>query len=158
MDIQKTMQEIDNYFLNASESIAVAESVTSGSLQLNFSQMENASRFYYGGITTYNLKQKIRLLKIDPEEGKRTNCVSKHLTETMALNVQQLFQSDWAMAITGYATPVKESGFTLYAYYAICHKKVLLLSDKIDGVAGDDAKAVQDFYSGHLLKELLKLL
>lgn len=158
MNIQKTMQEIDNYFLNANESIAVAESVTSGNLQLYFSQMENASRFYYGGMTTYNLNQKIRLLKIDPEEGRRTNCVSKHLTGTMALNVQQLFQSDWAMAITGYATPVKASGFALYAYYAICHKNVLLLSDRVNGNVGDEAQAVQDFYSVHLLGALLKLL
>lgn len=155
MDIETIMQEIDAYFLNAKESIAVAESVTSGYLQLYFSQMENASGFYYGGITAYNLKQKIKWLKVNPAEGKRTNCVSQGIAETMTLQTHQLFQSDWAMAVTGYATPVPESGYALYAYYAISYKRSLLLSDRIDVMAGGDACVVQRDYSQHLLKALL---
>lgn len=39
--------------MTTGETVAVAESVTSGMLQLAFSQMPNASMFYKGGMTAF---------------------------------------------------------------------------------------------------------
>lgn len=45
--------------------LSIAESVTSGLLQPAFSQIPQAEQFYKGGLTAYNLEQKVNLLNID---------------------------------------------------------------------------------------------
>ena len=54
---------IKNHLTKNSESIAVAESVTSGLFQLAFGTIEDASSSYQGEITAYNPGQKYRHLK-----------------------------------------------------------------------------------------------
>lgn len=133
MEFSKVILDKISYYLRErSETISIAESVTSGFLQLAFSQMPNAQDFYSGGMTTYTLEQKVRHLNVDKKEAEQANCVSKNITETMALNVAKLFDSEWSVATTGYCTPVPESGGDIFAHYAVTYKNKVLLSDRID--------------------------
>lgn len=50
----------------------------------------------------------------------------------MAMNVCGLFNSDWGIGITGYATAVKESGNKLYCFYAIAFNKTVIREGKIE--------------------------
>ncbi len=126
------LNDISFYLRERNESISMAESVTSGYLQLAFSQMPNASEFYNGGITAYTLQQKVKHLNVDRQEAEETNCVSKDITEVMALNVADLFNTEWSLATTGYSTPVKESHEEIFAYYAIVYKGEIVASDCIN--------------------------
>lgn len=126
------LEEITNSLLKVKEKIAVAESVTAGCLQNALSQMPNATGFFEGGITAYTPALKINLLKVDPAEAERENCVSPHIAEVMAKNVSELFNTDWSVAITGYAKPVPESGQKLFAYYCIFHRGKILSSEKVN--------------------------
>lgn len=103
------------------ETVAIAESVTAGQLENAFSLAENAMQFFQGGITTYNLEQKVRHLKVDRELALACNCVSEEVAAQMAKNVAKLFNSDWGIAITGYASPVPEKNihelFACYSFY-----------------------------------------
>lgn len=111
------------------ETLAVAESVTSGYVQAILSSAEEATLFFQGGITAYNLGQKARHLHIDPIEGEKNNCVSEAIAIQMAKGVQQLFSSDYGIAITGYAAPLPEKGITgLFAYMAITYRDRLICS------------------------------
>ena len=101
------------------ETIAVAESVTAGLLQFAFSAAENAKDYFQGGITTYNLGQKSRQLHVEPIHAESCDCVSEKVSEQMALHVAARFQSHWGVAITGYASPVPESGGELFAHFSI---------------------------------------
>ncbi|MEA1851349.1 MULTISPECIES: CinA family protein [unclassified Chryseobacterium] len=132
MELQNLFKYIGNYLLEVDETIAVAESVTSGFLQFSFSQMKDASKFYKGGITAYTPDEKINLLQVDESEALACDCVSPNIAETMALNVSKIFKSDWSIAVTGYATPVPESKQKLFAYFAIVYKGEVLLSEKLD--------------------------
>lgn len=133
MEFSKVLLDKISYYLRErNETISVAESVTSGFLQLAFSQMPSAEEFYNGGITTYTREQKVNHLDIDNEEAIDTNCVSRNITEIMALNVARLFGSDWSIATTGYSTPVPESDGEIFAYYAIAHHGQIIFSDRID--------------------------
>ncbi len=88
MEFQKNLLDyISQSLITADETISVVESVTSGCLQLAFSQMPNASLFYKGGMTTYTLPEKVRLLNVDQAEAEECDCVSENIAETMALNV-----------------------------------------------------------------------
>ncbi len=65
--------------MTADETISIAESVTSGCLQLAFSQMPNASLFYNGGITAYTLPEKVKLLKVNKKKRKNATAFRKIL-------------------------------------------------------------------------------
>ena len=113
------------------QTVAVAESVTAGLVQLSFAQAEMASDFFQGGITVYNIGQKYKHLQVEPIHALQCNCVSLKVTTEMALHVRNLFNSQWGIGITGYATPVPESGNKIFAYYAIANEKKLVSKGKL---------------------------
>lgn len=139
------------------ETIAVAESVSSGLLQLAFSQMKDAACFYQGGLTAYNLAQKAIHLRVEPIHANEVNCVSPDVSEKMALEICTAFLSDWGIGITGYATPVKESGGKLFACYAIAYKDRILQKNTIYSKTQDPLQ-VQLEYTNAVLEELSFLL
>jgi nicotinamide-nucleotide amidase len=105
------------------ESIAVAESVTSGLLQYAFSNAPDATQFFQGGLTAYNIAQKFKHLQVEPIHALSVNCVSQLVAEQMAVQVCRIFGAHWGIGITGYATPVPESDNKLFAYFAITYKE-----------------------------------
>src|ERR1051325_1421918 len=94
---EEIINSIKEKLVAAKESIAVAESVTSGHLQAALSQAENASFFFQGGITAYNLGQKSRHLNIDPIQAENCDSVSKDVAIKMALEVSKMFTSNWGV-------------------------------------------------------------
>lgn len=129
-DLDK-LKKVHDKLVKKSETLAVAESVTAGLLQTAIAQAEFASVFYQGGISTYNLGQKYRHLKVEPIHAEQVNCVSEKVTAEMALSVCELFQSDWGIGITGYATPVPESKRKVFAFYAIAYKNKIVAKGKL---------------------------
>ncbi len=148
------LEKISYYLLDRNETISIAESVTSGFVQLAFSQMPEASQFFFGGLTAYTLEEKVKLLDIDAEEAKAVNCVSQTVTEIMALNVAEKFGSDWSIATTGYATPVPESGHEIFAYYSISYRGEVVLSDKIELHPLTKALDAQNYFTECILSNL----
>jgi nicotinamide-nucleotide amidase len=131
--MDKILEQIKKYLEKKGETISVAESVTSGWLQVLLSRVPGAEQFYQGGITTYNIGQKCRHLLVEPIHAKECNCVSSKVAEQMALEVCHLFQSQWGVSVTGYATPVPESGNKIFCHFAICHNKKVIESGVING-------------------------
>ena len=112
--------------------VAVAESVTSGNLQAIFSLAENATLFFQGGMTAYNIGQKCRHLMVEPTHAIECNCVSQKVSEQMAAEICHLFTSDYGIGITGYASPVPEKNIKqLFAWLSIAKGNKILGSKKI---------------------------
>lgn len=122
------LRSIGQKLLERKQTIAVAESVTSGLLQFAFSNMEDASKFYHGGITAYNIGQKFKHLNVEAIHALAVNCVSQKIADEMSLNVAALFNSDWGIGITGYASPAPESDNTIFAYYSVSFRQAIQLS------------------------------
>ena len=154
----RKLEQIRQLLTRKEETVAVAESVTAGFLQAAIAQAEEASTFFQGGITAYNLGQKFKHLNVDPVHAEQTNCVSGKVAATMATEVNTLFGSNWGIAITGYATPVPESGNKLFAFYAIAHNKKLVKEGRFTGPAGGDPYNVQQYYLTRLLDIFLSQL
>lgn len=112
------------------KTVATAESVTAGQLQFMLSQIENAAANFKGGITAYTLEEKVNLLGIDEDEARACDCVASQIAEDMALQASHLFNADFGIGVTGYATPVEESNFKLYAYFAISYNMQIIVSEK----------------------------
>jgi nicotinamide-nucleotide amidase len=146
--LTEPLQKVRDYMLSHHETIAVAESVTSGHIQAALSTASDAAKFYQGGITTYNLGQKARHLLIDPIHADACNCVSEQIAIKMALQVCQLFSSNWGIGITGYAAPVPECNIdTIFCFYAIVYNGSVIHSGKITS----DQKDAWDAQQGYAL-------
>jgi|SRR6185437_3554811 len=150
---EKYTKKIRDYLLNHNETVAVAESVTSGLVQLIISSIPDGAKFYQGGITAYNLGQKYRHLLVEPIHAQSCDCVSEQVAVQMAQNVCSLFSSDWGVAITGYATPVPESKKKVFAWFAISHKGKIVAKKCINSKVKEPF-LVQVYFTKALLKEL----
>lgn len=156
MNVERPLERIKKYMLAHHETLAVAESVTSGNLQAAFSLAEDATSFLQGGITAYNLGQKARHLKINPIHGELCNCVSEQVAVEMAEQVCDLFSSDWGVGITGYAAPVPELDITeLHAYCAFAHRGKKTISKKVKAPQLEIREA-QEYFVDTVLKEFSK--
>lgn len=155
---RKTVDEIRKLLASEKMTIALAESVTAGHLQAAFSLAEHAMEFFQGGITTYNIGQKIRHLAIDPFHAVACNCVSATTAEQMALGVCKLFSSDWGTSITGYAATVPELNINrVFAFYAIAFRGEIIQSKKITASIQSPLK-VQVHFTNQVLMHLRKVI
>lgn len=153
-----TLKELSNYCLDNEISIGVAESVTSGYLQFTLSQMPNALDIFNGGITTYNIGQKVKHLGLDYTYGERCNCVSRTVAEVMALEVSKLLNSKLGIAVTGYASPIPEEDiFELHAYMAIALNGKVVCTHKMLTKETQPAEAQKD-YVQQVITETLSYL
>jgi nicotinamide-nucleotide amidase len=118
--------------IESEQTIAIAESVTSGNLQAAFSIAMDASKYFQGGITAYNLGQKTRHLNIEPILAQKTNCIEQRIANTMAIEVSKMFLSNYGIAITGYAAIVPECGEEgLFAYFSLAHQQKIVLTKRL---------------------------
>ncbi|HMJ67429.1 MAG TPA: nicotinamide-nucleotide amidohydrolase family protein [Cyclobacteriaceae bacterium] len=157
--LSASLDVIRKKLVSGNETLGVAESVTAGNLQSAFSLAKDATEFFQGGLTLYNTGQKARHLFIDPIIAERTNCVSEKIAQSMAKGACKFFSSDWGIGITGYAAPVPEwnVGNTLFAWYAIAYRNVVVLTEKMECKKMEMSK-VQQFYVRMVLRQLAKYL
>ncbi|HEY0741230.1 MAG TPA: nicotinamide-nucleotide amidohydrolase family protein [Chryseosolibacter sp.] len=155
---EHVIDSIKDVLIAKRKTLAIAESVTAGHIQAAVSLATKATSFFQGGLTAYNLNEKTRLLHVDVVHAMSCNCVSEKVAGEMAVNVAKLFQSDWGISITGYATPVPDLGVNnLFAYWAASHqgkviKAAVLTAEK------DQPLNVQVFYANEVLKSFLQVL
>jgi len=150
---REILERIGKRLLNKKQTIAVAESVTAGILQYAFSSITGAAQFFQGGVTAYNIAQKFRHLKVEPIHALSVNCVSPQVAEEMALHVCELFAGNWGIGVTGYASPVPESGNKLFAYYAIARNNKIISKGKLSHAEAAPSD-IQFYYANAILKKL----
>lgn len=149
----EALEYISQTFRRQQHTVAVAESVTSGLLQVAFASMKSASQFYQGGITAYNLGQKCRHLHIEPIHAQACDCVSGEVAAAMAREVNRLFLSDFGLGITGYAVPVPQSNGEVFAWYSIFRGDQEYITEKIRPSETDPQK-IQLEYVNTIIRTL----
>ncbi|MFC7788218.1 CinA family protein [Microbacterium sp. MAHUQ-60] len=86
--------------------VAVAESLTSGTLAGTVGQGEKASEWFAGGIVAYMIDTKERLLGLEPG----TDPCSAECAEQLARGARKLFDVDLAVSTTGVGGPEPDGG------------------------------------------------
>ena len=81
--------------------LSVAESCTGGKIASSIVSNEGASDFFLGGIVSYSVDSKIRILNIDNHKIKKYGVVSAEIAKEMSLGVKNKFESDISIAVTG---------------------------------------------------------
>jgi nicotinamide-nucleotide amidase len=87
------------------QTLATAESCTGGKLAQLITSIAGASAYFRGSVVTYATDTKISTLGVSLETIKEHSVVSLQVAKEMALGVQKLMKSDFAIATTGNAGP-----------------------------------------------------
>ena len=151
------IERIKGKLIGEKQTVSVAESVTAGYLQAALASAEFALKFFEGGITTYNIHQKVLHLKVYKKKAEECNCVSEQTADEMAMGVCELFGTDWGIGITGYATPVPESDLKLFAYFSISFRGSVKLAERID-LKNENPEEAQLKYVDVILNKFSALL
>jgi nicotinamide-nucleotide amidase len=87
--------------------LATAESCTGGKLAQLISSVPGASAYFKGSVVCYATEVKETVLGIPKELIEKHSVVSFEVVKAMALSVQQIMKTDYAIATTGNAGPLK---------------------------------------------------
>lgn len=147
--------KLKEILLTIDKSISVAESLTGGNLQATITSVSGSSDYFDGGVTAYNIDQKVKLLGVNREHAANVNCVSQRVADEMAAGVRKLFGSFVGVSTTGYAEPWPEGGVDVpFAFYAI-NIGGWTTVDRIDG-GGRSRVEMQQFVSISVMRELIE--
>ena len=107
--------------------IASAESLTCGNIQTLLGSISGSSNYFSGGITAYQLEDKVRLLRVNERHARETNAVSERVAAEMARGACELFNCDIGIGTTGYAEAAPENLINEpFAYFAIWGQRTVL--------------------------------
>ena len=90
---------------NKNITISVAESMTGGLVSSIITDTEGSSDYFLGSIVSYSNFSKVKLLKVSDFNLSRFGAVSKEVCLEMACSIKKLFNSDFAISVTGFAGP-----------------------------------------------------
>jgi nicotinamide-nucleotide amidase len=107
-DDNETIEVVVARLLTAhNKTIATAESCTGGKIAQLLTSVPGASKYFKGSIVSYATQTKIEVLHIDENLIKEHSVVSAAIAEQMALNIKKIMKTDYAIATTGNAGPLK---------------------------------------------------
>lgn len=98
---------IGKQLVSLGKTLSAAESCTGGKIAESITANSGASQYFNGSIVTYATASKINILNIPESLIKEYSVVSSQVAEAMATSVLKLFKSDFAIATTGNAGPLK---------------------------------------------------
>lgn len=100
--------------------LATAESCTGGAIASLITSISGSSEYFKGSVIAYSNQIKEKILFVPETILKQHGAVSKEVVETMALNLKDLYECDYTIAVSGIAgptggTPEKPVGTTWIA-------------------------------------------
>ena len=96
---------VGQLLLAAGETLSVAESCTGGGLGQMLTDVAGSSKYFMGGVISYDNSVKISLLKVNQQDLTKLGAVSAAVAEQMASGVRSLLSTSWGLSITGIAGP-----------------------------------------------------
>ncbi|RPD99571.1 competence/damage-inducible protein A [Aureibaculum marinum] len=99
---------IGKLLVEKNKTVATAESCTGGSIAKQITSVAGASKYFIGSVVCYNKRIKTDFLGVSENTIKKYSVVSAAVAEEMARGVQQLYKTDYAIAVTGNAGPTKD--------------------------------------------------
>ena len=89
----------------AGKTLSTAESCTAGLVAASITSMPGASNYFRGGVVAYVDELKTQLLDVPAELLAEKGAVSEEVAKAMVKGALERLQTDYAVAVTGYAGP-----------------------------------------------------
>ena len=99
------LHDVHAQLIERHQTVSVAESCTGGLLGAALTERPGSSAYFLGGIQAYANSVKEELLGVSHETLLSFGAVSEEVASEMALGIQRLTGSDWALSTTGIAGP-----------------------------------------------------
>jgi nicotinamide-nucleotide amidase len=97
--------DIHQMLTASKRTVATVESCTGGLIGKLITDLPGSSLYYYGSIVSYDNSIKSNIVKVKKETLEEYGAVSKETAIEMAENVQKLFNTNYAISVTGIAGP-----------------------------------------------------
>lgn len=105
VDTDTLASTVGKLLLLAGETLSVAESCTGGGLGAMLTSIAGSSRYFLGGIISYDDRVKEGLLGVKSQDLAEFGAVSHQVAKQMAVGVRASLNTSWGLSITGIAGP-----------------------------------------------------
>jgi nicotinamide-nucleotide amidase len=89
------------------KTISTAESCTGGKIAQMFTSVAGSSQYFRGSVVSYATDTKVSILGVSQSTIDTHSVVSNEVAKEMAIGIQKLMKTDYAIATTGNAGPSK---------------------------------------------------
>ena len=105
LDLKLVSKEINEMMWRNHKTLATAESCTAGRVASVITAVPGSSNYYKGGLVCYADEVKIQLLKVDADVIAEKTPVCEEVVRQLVIGANELFHTDYAVAISGFAGP-----------------------------------------------------
>jgi nicotinamide-nucleotide amidase len=111
--------------------IAAVESVSGGYLSYLLTKIPGSSKVFQGGFVAYSLQSKNKLLRIPNQLLNKTQGVSENVSILLAKRTKQLFKTDLAVSLVGFASAPAQKGVKVGTVFMAVADRYGVISKKI---------------------------
>ena len=120
------VQEISEILIAQKKTLSVAESCTGGKISSAITSVSGSSNYFKGALIAYSNSIKINQLAVKVEDIQKHSSVSEKVAMQMAEGIKNQFQTDYAIATTGYAGPKGEKVGQVFIAFASTEKTIVV--------------------------------
>ena len=120
------VQEVSEILIVQKKTLSVAESCTGGKISSAITSVSGSSNYFKGALIAYSNSIKINQLAVKVEDIQKHSSVSEKVAMQMAEGIKNQFQTDYAIATTGYAGPKGEKVGQVFIAFASTEKTIVM--------------------------------
>ena len=120
------VQEISEILIAQKKTLSVAESCTGGKISSAITSVSGSSNYFKGALIAYSNSIKINQLAVKVEDIQKHSSVSEKVAMQMAEGIKNQFQTDYAIATTGYAGPKGEKVGQVFIAFSSAEKSIVM--------------------------------
>lgn len=105
LDLKLSAMEINEILWRTNKTISTAESCTAGRLASLLTNVPGASTYFRGGLVAYSDELKTSMLHVPAELISEKTAVCEEVVRQMVIGANDLFGTDYSVAVSGYAGP-----------------------------------------------------
>ena len=120
------VQEISKILNAQNKTLSVAESCTGGKISSAITSVSGSSNYFKGALIAYSSSIKINQLAVKIKDIQKHSSVSEKVAMQMAEGIKNQFQTDYAIATTGYAGPKGEKVGQVFIAFASAEKTIVV--------------------------------
>lgn len=105
LDLKLVSKEINEMLWRNHKTVSTAESCTAGRIASVITAVPGSSNYFKGGLICYADEVKVNLLKVNAETIDEQTAVCEDVVRQMVAGAIDMFDTDYAVAISGYAGP-----------------------------------------------------
>lgn len=141
-DLKIMSNQLGKLMWHNNKTIAVAEGCSAGRLSSIITSAPGSSHYYKGGLICYRDETKVQFLGVDPEMIETETAVSENVVKQMVIGTNEMFSTDYAIAISGYAGPggdangTCQNGTNIGTSWIAIGNKDRIVTHKIEGEEG----------------------